>query len=66
MRAPGRVLTRTQIIEHVWGYHFDPSTNLVDVHIQRLRKKLAPSDPGRYIETLRGVGYRFAAATSED
>ncbi len=66
MRSPGRVLTRTQIIEHVWGYHFDPSTNLVDVHIQRLRKKLAPSEPNRYIETLRGVGYRFAAAAQDD
>jgi len=66
MRAPGRVLTRTQIIEHVWGYHFDPSTNLVDVHIQRLRKKLAPKDPNRYIETLRGVGYRFVATAPED
>lgn len=60
MRSPGRVLTRTQIIEHVWGYHFDPNTNLVDVHIQRLRKKLADDDPNRFIETVRGVGYRFA------
>jgi DNA-binding response OmpR family regulator len=60
MRSPGRVLTRTQIIEHVWGYHFDPNTNLVDVHIQRLRKKLDASEPNRFIETVRGVGYRFA------
>ncbi len=66
MRSPGRVLTRTQLIEHVWGYHFDPSTNLVDVHIQRLRKKLAANDPNRYIETLRGVGYRFSATAPED
>jgi DNA-binding response OmpR family regulator len=59
MRAPGRVYTRTQILEHVWGYDFDPSTNLVDVHIQRLRKKLAPDGRERFIETVRGVGYRF-------
>ena len=60
MRSPGRVMTRTQIIEHVWGYHFDPNTNLVDVHIQRLRKKIDAGEPGRFIETVRGVGYRFA------
>jgi DNA-binding response OmpR family regulator len=59
MRAPGRIYTRTQIIEHVWGYDFDPNTNLIDVHIQRLRKKLNPDDREQYIETVRGVGYRF-------
>ena len=58
MRAPGRVYTRTQILEHVWGYDFDPNTNLVDVHIQRLRKKLDNAG-GSLIETIRGVGYRF-------
>lgn len=62
MRAPGRVYTRTQMLEHVWGYDFDPSTNLVDVHIQRLRKKLDAADRERYIETVRGVGYRFRKA----
>jgi two-component system, OmpR family, response regulator len=61
MRSPGRVYTRTQILEHVWGYDFDPSTNLVDVHIQRLRQKLSPDDRERFIETIRGVGYRFKA-----
>ncbi len=58
MRAPGRVLTRTQILEHVWGYDFDPQTNLVDVNIQRLRKKICPNGEEDLIETLRGVGYR--------
>jgi len=58
LRLPGRVLTRTQILEHVWGYHFDPSTNLVDVHIQRIRKKLDVSKESP-IETVRGVGYRI-------
>jgi DNA-binding response OmpR family regulator len=59
MRSPGRVFTRTQILEHIWGYHFDPNTNLVDVHMQRLRKKISPEGPELLIETVRGVGYRF-------
>ena len=59
MRSPGRVLTRTQILEHVWGYDFNPSTNVVDVAIQRLRKKLDPLGAAQWIESVRGVGYRF-------
>jgi two-component system OmpR family response regulator len=60
MRAPGRVYTRTQILEHVWGYDFDPSTNVVDVCIQRIRRKIgADDDGGSPIESVRGVGYRF-------
>ena len=60
MRSPGRVFTRTQILEHVWGYDFDPSTNVVDVCIQRLRKKLGQDPDGLSpIESVRGVGYRF-------
>ena len=58
LRSPGRVVTRTQILEHVWGYDFDPQTNLVDVYIQRVRKKIAPNGEDELIETLRGVGYR--------
>ena len=58
VRSPGRVLTRTQILEHVWGYDFDPQTNLVDVYVQRVRKKIAPNGEEELIETLRGVGYR--------
>ncbi|MFC1736619.1 response regulator transcription factor [Candidatus Hydrogenedentota bacterium] len=59
MRSPDRVFTRTQIIEHVWGYDFDPNTNLVDVYIQRLRKKIKGDSGTNLIETVRGVGYRF-------
>lgn len=59
MRSPGRVLTRTQILEHVWGYDFDPQTNLVDVYIQRIRRKLAEGGTEPPIETVRGVGYRI-------
>lgn len=63
MRSPGRVFTRTQILEHVWGYDFDPSTNVVDVCIQRIRKKMASigveAGGESPIESVRGVGYRF-------
>ncbi|HEY9827638.1 MAG TPA: response regulator transcription factor [Stenomitos sp.] len=59
MHAPGRVFTRTQILEHVWGYDFNPATNVVDVCIQRIRKKLDPSEQPSWIESVRGVGYRF-------
>ena len=59
MRSPGRVFTRTQIIEHVWGYDFDPNTNLVDVFIQRLRRKIRGDSDTDLIDTVRGVGYRF-------
>ncbi len=59
MRSPGRVLTRVQICEQVWDYHFDPGTNLVDVYVQRLRKKVDGNFPLKLIETIRGVGYRI-------
>jgi two-component system, OmpR family, response regulator len=59
MRSPGRVLTRTQILEHVWGYDFNPSTNVVDVCIQRIRKKIDRLDEMNWLENVRGVGYRF-------
>jgi two-component system OmpR family response regulator len=58
MRSPGRVYTRTQILEHVWGYDFEPQTNMVDVCVQRLRKKLELPDCAA-IEAVRGVGYRL-------
>ena len=57
MRHAGRVMSRTLITEYAWGYHFDPGTNIVDVVINHLRKKIdAPSDR-RLISTVRGVGY---------
>ncbi len=59
MRSPGRVLTRVQICEQVWDYHFDPGTNLVEVYIQRLRKKVDAGAAVKLIETIRGVGYRI-------
>ncbi len=59
MRSPGRILTRAQICEQVWDYDFDPGTNLVDVYIQRLRKKVDAEAPVKLIETIRGAGYRL-------
>lgn len=64
MRSPGRVLSRMQICEHVWNYNFDPDTNLVDVYIQRLRKKVDKEFPEKLIETVRGVGYRIGKPDS--
>lgn len=61
MRAPGKTLTRPQIIERVWQYHFDPGTNLVDVYIQRLRRKLDDSESVKLIHTIRGAGYSISA-----
>jgi two-component system OmpR family response regulator len=63
MRTPGRVFTRTQLLERVWGYDFDPQTNLVDVNIQRLRKKLDRPGEESIVETVRGVGYRLRRPT---
>lgn len=59
MRSPGRVFTRTQILEHIWGYDFHPNTNVVDVCIQRIRKKIDPIGGAIWLESVRGVGYRF-------
>jgi DNA-binding response OmpR family regulator len=59
MRSPGRVLTRIEICERVWDYNFDPGTNLVDVYVQRLRKKLGSETDDPLIETVRSVGYRI-------
>jgi len=60
MRNPGQVLSRMMIFEEVWGYHFDPGTNLIDVHIGRLRKKIDPPGMTPLIRTMRGSGYVIA------
>ncbi|MGI9241127.1 MAG: response regulator transcription factor [Verrucomicrobiales bacterium] len=60
MRSPGRVLTRTQMLEQVWDYQFNPGTNLVDVYIRRLRNKIDTEGKVPLIHTLRGVGYKMA------
>lgn len=64
MRSPNQVLTRGQLLEHVWGYDFDPCTNVVDVCIKRIRRKIASLESaGKMvgaIESVRGTGYRLS------
>ncbi|MFC3995678.1 response regulator transcription factor [Nocardiopsis sediminis] len=57
LRHQDQVLSRQQILSHVWGYDYDPGSNVVDVYIRALRKKIG----GRHIETVRGMGYRLSA-----
>ncbi|MBT2189424.1 response regulator transcription factor [Sphingobium nicotianae] len=59
MRNSGRVVTRTMFLEQVWGFHFDPQTNIVESHLSRLRAKLRANFPDDPIETIRGAGYRM-------
>jgi two-component system copper resistance phosphate regulon response regulator CusR len=61
MRHQGRVMSRTLITEYAWGYHFDPGTNIVDVVINHLRKKIDAGHKKRLITTVRGVGYMIKA-----
>lgn len=57
MRRAGRPVTRAMLLEGVWGYHFDPQTNLIDVHISRLRKKIDAVSTRPLLHTVRGTGY---------
>ncbi|MBI3803384.1 MAG: response regulator transcription factor [Nitrospirae bacterium] len=57
MRNPGRIVSKTMILEHVWNYSFDPQTNVVDVLVHRLRSKIDRDFPAKMLHTLRGVGY---------
>jgi two-component system OmpR family response regulator len=57
MRNPGNVLTKTVILEHIWDYHFDPQTNVVDVLVSRLRGKIDRDFDKKLIHTVHGVGY---------
>ena len=59
MRNAGQVVTRTMLLEHVWDYHFDPQTNVIDVHISRLRSKIDRGFETPLLETVRGTGYRL-------
>ncbi len=61
MRHAGRVMSRTLITEYAWGYHFDPGTNIVDVVINHLRKKIDAKYEKKLITTVRGVGYMIRA-----
>jgi len=59
MRHPGCAVTRTMLLEAVWDYHFDPQTNVIDVHVSRLRQKIDAGFAQPLLHTLRGVGYRL-------
>ena len=61
MRHPGRVLSKTMILSHVWGYSFDPGTNVVDVLVSRLRDQIDEGFPTKMIHTVRGAGYVLKA-----
>jgi two-component system OmpR family response regulator len=61
-RNAGRVVTRTMLLEQVWDYHFDPGTNVIDVHVSRLRRKLEEGFDLPILHTVRGAGYRLDAA----
>lgn len=61
MKHSGQVVTRTMLLEKVWDYHFDPQTNVIDVHISRLRSKIDKPFPRALLHTVRGAGYRLQA-----
>jgi two-component system OmpR family response regulator len=62
MKNAGQVVTRTMLLEHVWDYHFDPQTNVIDVHVSRLRAKVDKGFGTPLIHTVRGAGYVIRAA----
>jgi two-component system OmpR family response regulator len=62
LRNQGQVVTRTMMLEEVWDYHFDPGTNVIDVHISRLRKKIDEGTEAPLLHTVRGVGYMLSDA----
>ncbi len=62
MQNAGRVVTRTMLLEQVWDYHFDPQTNVIDVHISRLRRKIDKGHDSPLLHTVRGAGYMIREA----
>jgi two-component system OmpR family response regulator len=62
MRHAGQVVTRTMLLENVWDYHFDPQTNVIDVHISRLRSKIDKGFEPQLLQTVRGAGYSLQEA----
>lgn len=63
MRHTGQVVTRTMLLENVWDYHFDPQTNVIDVHISRLRSKIEKDFNSPLLHTVRGAGYMLKAVS---
>ncbi len=62
MRHAGQVVTRTMLLENVWDYHFDPQTNVIDVHVSRLRRKIDKEFGQPLLHTIRGAGYTLRAS----
>ena len=62
MRHAGQVVTRTMLLESVWDYHFDPQTNVIDVHVSRLRQKIDKPFDLALIQTVRSAGYMLRSA----
>lgn len=65
MRHAGQVVTRAMLLEHVWGYHFDPQTNVIDVHVSRLRQKIDKGFERVLLSTVRGAGYCLGAESGD-
>jgi two-component system, OmpR family, response regulator len=66
MKHAGQVVTRTMLLEHVWDYHFDPQTNVIDVHVSRLRSKVDKGFDRPLIHTVRGAGYMLRAGGASE
>ena len=66
MRHPNKALSRTSILEQVWGYHHDTLTNVVDVYIRYLRKKVDQNHPEKLIQTVRDIGYKISDASCHE
>jgi two-component system OmpR family response regulator len=64
MRNAGRVVTRAMLLESVWDFHFDPKTNVIEVHVSRLRKKIDEGEETPMIQTVRGAGYKLMTSNS--
>ena len=60
MKHAGQVVTRTMLLENVWEYHFDPQTNVIDVHVSRLRQKIDKDFDTALLSTIRGEGYMLS------
>ena len=66
MQSPERLITRTAILEQVWEMNFDPGTNILDVHMSHLRKKLDDGHKIKMLQTVRGIGYMLKAVEDKD
>jgi two-component system OmpR family response regulator len=66
MKNAGQIVTRTMLLEQVWDYHFDPQTNVIDVHISRLRAKIDKNFAKPLLHTVRGAGYMISSDADTD